>query len=344
MPSRSMSLVSVIVTSHTSERLGDVLELLRSLKYQTYPDVEVIFVGEQDPLICEEVTARARGLPNLRVLFNDDEPGLSSARNVGIRHARGHIMAFLDDDAMAFPDWAEEIVKTFASDDSVIGLTGPVDPLWDDESMSWLPQEFYWLISCTGHRDRNDVREVRNVWGVNMAFTKEAFERCGLFWNECGYHKGPFGEDNEFSLRVREITRKQIVYNPRVRTRHRVHRYRLGWRFIAARSFWIGLSRMMLKKAYRRVEGGLLREEETLLRRILTGLLPSALLSLFRHPLGAARQLSLILLSLSSMALGYGSGLFRHYETSICAQMVGSLKQGDSFQAWTQEEENDGVQ
>ena len=321
MVSRSADLVSVIVTSHTRERLGDVFELLRSLKCQTHPNVEVIFVGEKDPLICEDVAgyARDKGMPNVRVLFNDGEPGLSPARNVGIREARGAILAFLDDDAVAFPDWAEEVLKTLASDDSVIGLTGPVAPLWDDESMAWLPREFYWLVSCTGHRDWNEVREVRNVWGVNMAFTKEAFERCGLFQNECGYHKGPFAEDDEFSLRVRAVTRKRIVYNPMVRIRHRVHRYRLGWRFIAARSFWIGLSRMMLKKAYGRADNGLLQEEKTLLRRILTRLLPRTVLSLPGRPLLAARRLSLILLSLSFMALGYGSGLFRRYETSTGA-------------------------
>jgi glycosyltransferase involved in cell wall biosynthesis len=331
MVSRPANLVSVIVTSHTRQRLGDVFELLRSLKFQTYPNVEVIFVGEKDPLICEEVAAHARdrGMPNVRVLFNDGEPGLSAARNVGIREARGEDLAFLDDDAVASPDWAEEVLKTFASDDSVIGVTGPVDPLWDDESMVWLPREFYWLVSCTGHRDWNEVREVRNVWGVNMAFAKEAFERCGLFRNECGYHKGPFPEDNEFSLRVRTSTGKRIVYNPMVRTQHRVHGYRLGWRFIAARSFWIGLSRMMLKKAYGRAESGLLQEEETLRRRILTRLLPSTVLSLTRHPLLAARRLWLILLSLSFMALGYGSGLFRRYETSTGAQMARSLKQED---------------
>ena len=66
MVSRSAALVSVIVTSHTRQRLGDVFELLRSLKSQTHPNVEVISLLTH-PTLREPVVkaAAAAGKPIL---------------------------------------------------------------------------------------------------------------------------------------------------------------------------------------------------------------------------------------------------------------------------------------
>ncbi|MCL0073618.1 glycosyltransferase [Dehalococcoidia bacterium] len=164
-------LLSIIVTSYTTERLGDIYELLNSIKAQSYPDIETIFIAERSPELYERVkeygeeifrdsveTGRdsveirslnldeAQPIPKnlpFKVLFNDGEPGLSAARNLGIKEAKGDIIAFVDDVVVLFSDWAEEMVKSY-EDDSIIGVTGPAFPLWEDESMKWLPEEFYW--------------------------------------------------------------------------------------------------------------------------------------------------------------------------------------------------------
>jgi GT2 family glycosyltransferase len=178
--------------------------------------------------------------------------------------------------------------------------------------MNWLPQEFYWLISCTAWSNRNEVADVRNAWGHNMAFRKEAFDICGLFRNEHGFHKGDFAEDNELSLRVRLSSGKRIVFNPRAQVWHKVHPYRLSWRWIVERSFFIGQSRRKLQQRYpqEQLPGSLLSTEYGLLGRILMGLLPRLLLGFLRHPIRAWRQLSLSVVSLAFVSLGYASGLF----------------------------------
>ena len=94
--------------------------------------------------------------------------------------ANGDIITFTDDDALPFPEWLEEIVKTFTGGDSIIGVTGLALPLWQEESMNWFPEEFYWMIGCTAFSKLTEVEEVRNAWGANMSFTKEAFISCLL--------------------------------------------------------------------------------------------------------------------------------------------------------------------
>jgi len=78
----------------------------------------------------------------LKVILNDGKYGLSTARNVGIKHANGDIIVFVDDDVLLCPDWAEKMVEAY-KDNAIIGVTGPAFPLWEDASMAWFPKEFY---------------------------------------------------------------------------------------------------------------------------------------------------------------------------------------------------------
>ena len=311
------SLLSIIVTSYTMDRLNDIIELLDSIKAQTYPDIETIFVAERSMELYSQVQAyvQGNGIPNPKVIFNDGEPGLSTARNLGIKEAKGDIIAFVDDDTILADNWAEETVKAYR-DESVIGVTGPALPLWDDESAAtWFPEEFYWILSCTAWTGWNQTREIRNAWGQGMSFKREAFTECGLFLNEFGFHKGPMAEDNEFSLRVRNQTGKSILYYPNVKLRHKVHKYRLSRQFIKERAYWIGHSRRMLKRRYPQESNqpDLLSQEHQLLKRILTRLFPAIAGGFFIHPVTSWRKLRVSFTVLFFVALGYYSHLLPGY-------------------------------
>jgi glycosyltransferase involved in cell wall biosynthesis len=300
-------LLSIIITSYTTERLKDIFDLLKSIQSQTYENIEVVFVAERSRELMEKVKEHADkiGLANIRVVFNDGKQGLSAARNLGIKMAVGEIIAFVDDDAVLCPQWAEEIVKTYLKDTSVIGVTGSIYPLWVNGSVKWFPEEFDWILSCTRWFPYEKLTEVRNVWGGNFSFRKEAFELCGYFNTNFGFPKGTYegslGEDNEFSMRVRSITKKRIVYNPSIKVYHKVHSYRLRWSFIARRAFNMGRSRRMLKMYYSGKGSGenVLSTEFLLLRRIFSKLFTSS-----DFYLGAGKFLT-VLLILSFVMFGY---------------------------------------
>jgi glycosyltransferase involved in cell wall biosynthesis len=313
--------VSIVITSYTMERFDDLIELLESLHAQTYRNFETILVAERSTELYDKLGAyvEEKGYQNCKVLFNAGPWGLSPARNMGIKEAKGDIIAFIDDDALAFPDWAEEMVKTY-KDDSIIGVTGPAFPLWEDESMNWLPEEFYWIIGCTAWFDCNEMREVRNAWGNNMSFKKEGIDSGGLFSNRLGANGGGGGlgkqefacEDTELSIRVRKKTGGCILYNPNVSIKHRVYRYRLNWRFIARRAYSEGYTKGMFKRLYRNKGGGsnVLATEYTLLRRILFKLSPDILRGFFRHPVVSWRRLRVTITVLFCVAFGYLWGTF----------------------------------
>jgi glycosyltransferase involved in cell wall biosynthesis len=296
-------LLSIVVTSYIAERLKDIFELLDSIKSQTYKNIEVIFVAERSKELYEKVKDYGDkiGLLSFKVLFNHGELGLSQARNLGVKHANGRIIAFVDDDVILTCNWAEELIATFNMDSDIVGVSGHALPLWEDNSLKWLPKELHWLISCTTWFDAPDLCEVRNVWGHNMAFRREIFEICGLLPTNSGYHRGLMAEDLYFSMLIRAKTGKKLVFNPRVKVLHKVNLRSRNLRFMIDRAHWIGYSRRMLVSIFSNTDKGILRTEHDLLKRTLT----STVLCLFKNPTKYLRVLPVLALVLSSLALGY---------------------------------------
>ena len=309
--------ISIITPCYTMARLRDITELLESVQAQTYNNIETLIVAERSPELADSISQyiAEKGYLHMRVLYNQGQWGLSSARNLAIGQVKSDIIAFIDDDALLFPDWAEETVKTYAEDDSIIGVTGPILPLWEQESMSWFPREFYWIFSCT-YRDMAEKTEVRNGFGTNLSFRQEAFSSGELFRTSMGA-KGrgqggwqePGAEEAEFSLRVKRKTGRRIIYNPQVRVKHRVYRYRLTAKFIAKRAYWEGHAKAMLNRWYHssNSKAAVLSTEYELLRRILFRFLPQTVNRLFHQPLVALRQLRVAVLVLACVAGGYFS-------------------------------------
>lgn len=309
-------LLSLVVTSYTTERLEDIYELLDSIEVQSYPELEVIFVAERSEELRElvEAYARQRSMANTTVIFNDGPRGLSASRNLGMRASAGDIIAFVDDDVVLFPDWAEEMVEAYAGGDSTIGVTGPGFPRWTDESQSWLPEELYWIISCTGFTGWTGMREVRSAWGMNMSFRREAFDYCSFSENfghtkggQAALKAGPF-DDAEFSINLRLRAGKAIVYAPDVRVWHKVYPYRLGFDFVRGQAYWQGYSKSLYRRTYPQDnDTQSLAREYDLLRRILLGLLPRTLVEIFRSPAIAWKKLSITTIVLIHVALGYAA-------------------------------------
>lgn len=103
--------VSVIIVSRG--RPKDLLRCLTALRYQTLRHFEVVVVTDPTSMAALRASPLFPGLK--AVAF--DEANISAARNIGIDHAAGEILAFLDDDAIAEPPWLERLVAPFATHD-----------------------------------------------------------------------------------------------------------------------------------------------------------------------------------------------------------------------------------
>jgi glycosyltransferase involved in cell wall biosynthesis len=106
-----MPLLSVIVPVYNVEAYLE--ECLDSLLVQSFPDFEVILVndGSSDNSlhICESFHQR---FPKRFRLFSQANGGLSAARNLGISHALGDWLCFVDSDDWVSHDFLEKLLST----------------------------------------------------------------------------------------------------------------------------------------------------------------------------------------------------------------------------------------
>jgi GT2 family glycosyltransferase len=147
---------------------------------------------------------------------------------------------------------------------------------------------------------------------MNCSFRREAFEKAGGYLTSLktlqeGGWFDPTGEEVEFSLRVKKITGKRIIFNPKVKVYHKIYQSRFRLKTIAKRSFRMGYLRRMSRKIYPDQKGksGASSIEIMVVKRIFTRLLPETGKSFFKNPANAFRKLSVIFVGLGFTALGF---------------------------------------
>ena len=162
--------VSVIVCVYNGEKTIDAC--LASLKTLNYPNYEVIVVNDGSTDGTRQI---AESYDYVR-LVNQENKGLSEARNVGIRASKGEIIAFTDADCMADPDWLAYLVARFRfSDFAAVGGPNLSPP---DDSL---------IASCVAVSPGApthvllDDEIAEHIPGCNMAFRREALEAISGF-------------------------------------------------------------------------------------------------------------------------------------------------------------------
>jgi GT2 family glycosyltransferase len=236
---------SVVVCAYTENRWPQIQAALASIARQTVPPWQVIVVADHNPALYQRLEAH---YPDLEVIPNSFERGLSGARNSGVQQAGGDIVVFLDDDARAEPGWLETLLASY-HDESVLGVGGLVLADWGSMTRpGWLPEEFLWVVGCSYQGLPSAKAEVRNPVGANMSFRRSAFDKVGLFDSSVGRSfavSRPLGcEETEFSIRLLEAAPYgRIMYDPLAVVHHRMDRSRTTWRYFLHRCYAEGCSK-----------------------------------------------------------------------------------------------------
>lgn len=109
MPKNKSPLVSVIVPVYNVEAY--IENCIQSIVYQTYSNFEIIIVndGTKDQSI-QRIQHFLDKYDNIH-LINQENQGLSAARNTGLDHAKGEYIAFVDSDDKVRPRYLENMVN-----------------------------------------------------------------------------------------------------------------------------------------------------------------------------------------------------------------------------------------
>ncbi|GGO65677.1 glycosyltransferase family 2 protein [Nonomuraea cavernae] len=304
---------SVVICVYTEDRWEDIREAVESVERQRRRPHELILVVDHNPDLHLKLK---RAYPQVIVVENTHEQGLSGGKNTGVAAATGEIVAFLDDDAVADPGWLEALEEGF-QDPGVVGVGGRTDPLWASRSRPrWFPYEFDWTVGCT-YRGMPAVRApIRNVMGGNAAFLREVVAEVG------GFHSGigrsvqgrksrPLGcEETEFCIRLSQRRPGSVMlFEPRAVIGHKVSAQRERFAYFRSRCYAEGLSKALVTKEVG-TQDGLASERAHALKTLPLGALRGVGEAL-RGDLGGLGRAAAIVIGLAWTTWGYVVGTAR---------------------------------
>lgn len=294
--------ISVVVCAFTEERLEVLGEAIDSLQGQTYPAHEIILVIDHAPELLAEVSERWAGVT---VVPNRERQGLSGARNSGVAEATGDVVAFLDDDAIAAPDWLERLAAAYA-DPKVLGAGGTVRPRWVAGKPAWFPPEFDWVVGCTHTGMPQQLEPVRNLVGANMSFRRQPLLEVGGFSHDLGrVGTLPVGcEETDLSIRVHQRwPEAEILYDPAATVEHVVPPARGRVRYFLDRCRAEGRSKAVLSGMVGTYDG--LSSERTYVRRTLPLGVLRDLGAVFKGDFSGPSRAAMILIGLAATTVDY---------------------------------------
>lgn len=222
----------IIPTYNRPSELGNCI---KSILNQTIKPFEIIIVddGNLSELPFEK-ECRDAGI-QYRYL-KKHKPGLTESRNEGVKIATGEIIFFFDDDVVLFPDYIEEILIIYQSDnEGLIGGVGGLIANSEPKKLLHLLRRIVDILFLVSGFDEGKIlpsgfatnfgvkrkpskkkMEVDFLSGGVTSFKKEIFKEFS-FDNE-RYRNYGLGEDQDFSYRV---SRKyKLVVNPKAMLLH----------------------------------------------------------------------------------------------------------------------------
>jgi len=232
--------ISVLVCSYNRVRL--LRECLASLEKQSADRnlFEVVIVdnnsndGTSD--LAAEFVARNS---HFRALVESNQ-GISFARNRGMVEATGDWVAYIDDDARAFPDYIEKMLSFIDEQPDAGCFGGPCVPLYHESKPSWYLDEYqtgFPTVFPVGVADapRSVVLPTTEfAIGFNIVFNRAALLASGGFNNRIGMRgrKTAYGEETLVQIRIRRAGHK-VYFVSDLLVYHYIDSYKLhlGWIF-----------------------------------------------------------------------------------------------------------------
>jgi len=249
--------ITVAFSTFREEYLEWVLELLRSLEKQTYKDFEVTIIVNSNKryfhTLLNALENETKIGREVDMIFNSVDKGIAHSRNIALKYARTHYIAYTDDDAIPHPRWLEELLSAIKLSQNAAAVTGPVLPRWEkgtENDSLWFPKELYWIIGCTPW-NIGKLAVVRNGFTSNLTVDRETLFKIGGFDENFGYNPRSrmTGEDPELGIKLARAG-YTTVWNPNAIVFHRVFKERLKTREIITRSFLEGKMKAHLSELY----------------------------------------------------------------------------------------------
>jgi GT2 family glycosyltransferase len=240
-----MTTPTTTVAIVTYERPTFVARCIDHLLVQTCPPTEIIVVDSSTsgdtaavvrdcyPMVTYAVCAAGRG-------------ATAVARGISHRMASGEVLAFIDDDAFAEPEWLERLLPHFA--DATVGGVG-------GRQIRRQPGELEEGVDAIGRlqpdgtitgnfaADPGHTVSVDHLLGANMAFRRSVLDEIGGIRD--GYGGTCIREETDLCFRVTHAGYR-LVFTPDAVVEHLAAPYAKGQRFDLRYVYWTQKNHLIL--------------------------------------------------------------------------------------------------
>jgi glucosyl-dolichyl phosphate glucuronosyltransferase len=202
--------VTVAIPTHNRARLlAQTLASVIALEPPPDSSLECVVVDNNSTDDTEATVRRVAAAAPFPIRYVlETEPGSSFARNRAVDEAAGEFILFIDDDAVADPRWALEMLAEMKRRD-LDAACGPVLPRWTARPPRWLGPRLYVRLAVHDEQrlaaaPRAELEHIHNYFSANVGFRRRTFDLFGRFREDLGVVGGnPMsGEDTELFQRI----------------------------------------------------------------------------------------------------------------------------------------------
>jgi glycosyltransferase involved in cell wall biosynthesis len=177
-------ILSIIICSYN--RASYISDALTSLYNQSseLDNFEVIIVDNNSTDNTKEVYAiwRQSNTNGQFSFISETKQGASFARNTGAAIAKGEWVCFMDDDAVATPNYVENILKHIQNKPDAVGFGGRIIPKYIPSEPKWMS---YYVSSLVGNFDYAPIacafENGKYPLESNMIVKKSVYDQIGGF-------------------------------------------------------------------------------------------------------------------------------------------------------------------
>jgi len=239
----NLQICAIICTHNRDAYLGAAID---SLLGQEYPNFEVVVVDNASSDRTRDIVAERLHHPRLKYIY---EPtiGLSVARNTGANQTTGEILAYLDDDAVASPQWLSVLATAYQTNQKLAVAGGKVTLIWPQGILppQWISPE---LAGALGAYDLGDTvvyinQPGQTPRGLNYSLRRQFLEQVGGFDINLGRVGKNLLSNEELYMTEQALKLGwQVAYLPDALAAHNVSPERLKPGWFLQRSWWQGIS------------------------------------------------------------------------------------------------------
>ena len=228
----------IIITRNRADLLPKVIGSLLKQDYENGKYEIIVVDNNSDDDTASIVERFKRQCPEKIHYIFESEIGMSKARNEGAKVARGEILVFIDDDAIASPNWLDDYSSLYEMFPDIVAGGGKIELVFQSCRPKWLSDE---LLVALGHLNLSDKETVLSFpdhpFGGNFSVKREKFISVGGFiedFRNCNEEKAFFSKLH--------LSRYKVAYSPKALVYHHIPTPKLRQMFFIRRGIKQGIS------------------------------------------------------------------------------------------------------